>query len=425
MASRSGNSDRKPAAQPPYVRRLDAWHAGFFLLGLLVAAFAARMVLLPRNPAAPPAAEASATPTLPGGNPGPWGRIEYTSIELERPDESLTGGGTAVPPTTWFFDNHQAGQVMELFLTNHLTAAQLNQLTNQALWSAVSNGWLILPPAGLVRSLDAPARQAIYTELGKSPRNPFHSHPFCILPDKFDAWLGDSRLPDDKKEIFRSLTYRSRENICFSDYEVMESLCSIDERKCLAKAVSQTTGLVMRLRVQPGDDIDALARYWGRGSRGKAMKPFLASLARVPGGISVSISYFLPEFARMRLYTYPDPEGDPAALREDCFWTALNFDNEKPDPRFFEEGPVRQALKTDYAPVTSAPVFGDLMVLVDSKGAAIHVSVYVADGVVFTKNGVDPFSPWLLMRSSDMRARYEFETGGSIQTVCVRRKTAR
>jgi hypothetical protein len=59
--------------------------------------------------------------------------------------------------------------------------------------------------------------------------------------------------------------------------------------------------LLMKLRVTPQSDLDALIRYWGQGERGRAMRPFLESLVKVPAGEVVNVSYFLPAMARMRL----------------------------------------------------------------------------------------------------------------------------
>ena len=53
--------------------------------------------------------------------------------------------------------------------------------------------------------------------------------------------------------------------------------------------------------------------------------------------------------------------------------------------------------------------FGDLMALVDPAGNLIHLCVYVADNVVFTKNGGNPGQPWVLMKIPDMLPLYSGE----------------
>jgi len=152
----------------------------------------------------------------------------------------------------------------------------------------------------------------------------------------------------------------------------------------------------------------------------KAMQPLLDSVAHLPGGSSISVSYFFPEFARMRLYTYPDLESDPTAVRQDCFWTAMNFMNEHPVTNFMDAAILRKTLSTDFVPVQTNRAFGDLILLLAHGKTAVHMCVYVADEVVFTKNGSHPLEPWLLMKLSDMLPHYTNDTPA--QVVAMRRK---
>jgi hypothetical protein len=42
-----------------------------------------------------------------------------------------------------------------------------------------------------------------------------------------------------------------------------------------------------------------------------------------------------------------------------------------------------------------------------SDTQAIHSSVYIADNIVFTKNGPSQHSPWILMQMDTLVAHYE------------------
>jgi hypothetical protein len=159
---------------------------------------------------------------------------------------------------------------------------------------------------------------------------------------------------------------------------------------------------IMRLRVKQDSDIDGLLKYWGKGRREKAIRPLLESLARKPNGGSINVSYFFPPFARMRLYTYPDIRVDPQVSREDCFYTALNFFKTQPDARYVDGTVTSKTLREEYHRVPAPPVFGDLITLIDAAGNGIHTCVYIADGVVFTKNGSNYLQPWVMMKFADM-----------------------
>ena len=93
-------------------------------------------------------------------------------------------------------------------------------------------------------------------------------------------------------------------------------------------------------------------------------------------------------------------------LRQDCFWTALNFFADYPDDRVPLLDLSSKLIEKDYYQIESEPAFGDLVALVDSERKIKHVCVYIADDVVFTKNGGHFMQPWALMKISDMMAKY-------------------
>jgi hypothetical protein len=415
---RERNRPARPAEQGQGPRkRLTLWHGLFFVLGAATMGLAG-LGLGQKWPGSRPSALVSslspATPTA------PWGQLEYTEIELERPDESLVTDGSPVPPIQWIFKDCTETELRRLLSAGDVTPEQCRQLTNAANWKRMDNGWEVLPPYEIVQSLSPAARQRIYSVLRQNPKNQLQSRPFHIAADKFENWVETSGLPEEKRTLLRKVAYPDGDQVCIADFELIESQCSLGERKCFAKNVSRNSALLMKLRVTPESDIEALIRYWGRGGRMKAMKPFLESLHHVPEGAVVSVSYFFPEFARMRLYTYPDPQADPTALRQDCFWTAMNFLNEEPDNRFLKADVIRKVLQTEYVQINTNWAFGDVIVLLEAGQDATHMCVYIADNVVFTKNGVDPLEPWLMMKIPDMLTRYE--TGKPIQLLGYRKK---
>jgi hypothetical protein len=74
-------------------------------------------------------------------------------------------------------------------------------------------------------------------------------------------------------------------------------------------------------------------------------------------------------------------------------------------------------LKTRYRPVGQSPVFGDLLVMIDSEGEAIHMAVFIAGDIVFTKNGMTPLQPWTLMHIEDMMTHFPTRTPARIYFV--------
>ena len=114
----------------------------------------------------------------------------------------------------------------------------------------------------------------------------------------------------------------------------------------------------------------------------------------------------LPEFARNRVYTFPSTQDDSTAGRQDCAYTAMNFFNRIADTHFLDPDVIQRTLVRDYLPVGEQPAFGDLVQLVDGEGKIFHMSVFLADDFVFTKNGVSLSEPWTIMRLKDMLTLY-------------------
>lgn len=50
--------------------------------------------------------------------------------------------------------------------------------------------------------------------------------------------------------------------------------------------------------------------------------------------------------------------------------------------------------------------FGRQLFLLDDKNSALHSAVYIADKIVFTKNGDNNLQPWMFMHVKDLTGMY-------------------
>ena len=246
--------------------------------------------------------------------------------------------------------------------------------------------------------------------LAAYPANRSQCHPFRFNPANFEPWLRETGLEPDEADRFRRLTYTQEDVVCFSDGNILQASLSPEKFRQLVRALQSEPTFLMSLQVDEGMDIEPLISYWGRGREAQRMRPLLESLTQIPGGGSVNVSYLLPPFARLRLYTY-DNSPDSCSRRYNCSWTALNFFNETPDERFADFDRAMEYLGRRYQAVTSPPQFGDVMVVEESSGRPLHFCVFLADGVVFTKNGFDYLEPWVLMKVPEMLAYFHGTKG--------------
>jgi hypothetical protein len=336
---------------------------------------------------------------------GPWGKLEYEPLEL-RPGNLGPYLGTQANSQKWFFPDFSAAEVRSLLLGAGLTPAASACLLDTNRWEPFTNGYAIRVPDETILNLGQTAAQRIYPVLARSPLNHSQYFPFRFSPSGFDARFSGSGLSPAQVATFRGLTYTNGPWLCFCAAEACRSGLTTNEYAALLKVLYRVPTLRMHLRVTPDSDLEALVKYWGAGGRASGVRPLLEALARNPGGGSINVACLLPPFARSRLYMYPEAIADPAAAQEDCFFSALNFFNDPPDVRFLDLETTRNTLRTEYRAVGDPPVFGDLLALLDEKGGGIHACIYVADEVVFTKNGETALEPWVLMRMPDLLACY-------------------
>jgi hypothetical protein len=92
----------------------------------------------------------------------------------------------------------------------------------------------------------------------------------------------------------------------------------------------------------------------------------------------------------------------------DCFWTALNFFNDPSEVQLSNITSSVEFLFRDYTSMRGAPRYGDVLLFLENEKPT-HACVYIADDVVFTKNGANYHQPWTLMRMRDMMPRYASE----------------
>ena len=404
------NQKKTSAAGPS--RRLSLSHvvliaSGMVLMFLLESLFWPGRGLAWHLHAAPGKNHAALAASV--SNTPPWGRLEYTPIALERPEEYFTNDFAGKVPTVWVFRNQTPAQLTSLLAGLDFPEVARAYLADTSHWEKLSQAYRILPPPEVVLSLSPETRRRLYEILGRSPDNPLHATPFRFRKDGFDEWFAECGLNREKVELVRRLTYTQQDNLCFADATTFSQISTPEETKCLVKTLWRVSTFMIKLRVDENTDVDQLLNYWGRLGSARAYKPLLESMSRVPGGSSANLSFFLPPFARLRLYTYPNPR-DPNVTHEDCFWSAMNFFNSEPDNGFFDPEYIQKVLRSDYARVRDgSQQYGDVLMLLGRENKALHMCVYVADDVIFTKNGMNTQQPWVLMKLPEMLGEYELE----------------
>jgi hypothetical protein len=355
------------------------------------------------------------------GGRGPWGQFQYSRIAIAMPDE-YAAYEPVREPIRWWFDGFSRERVESLFRDAGLTPEQLVSL-GQGGWDISSKGVVVNPPRQLVADLSPVSRGRIYEVLSGNPLNDAQHSPEVLYPEYLEEHLESSGLGAETLGMFRKLLYPRGSGVLFSDPQVIvPTLQNGQDRQRFQQLVHRRMTFLVQLVIDETSDIDAMVAYWDFPGRPKGLRTLFESLARVPGGGELDIAHLLPPFARRRLYTFPDPSTDPSSLTHDCVWTSLNFFNDQPDDRLEDPEYKSKVIEQEYRRVDS-PRFGDLALLLNpSTELSVHAAVYLADNLVFTKNGFSAMQPWVLMTLSDVVTFYSITSPDRLKLQYYRRK---
>jgi hypothetical protein len=349
---------------------------------------------------------ASLISDLPPAEIPPWGELLEVNVNLEQPEEYLAFELAKSSASVWAFDMGSAEQVRAILLECGFTTTQADVALSHT--EPSETGLKVFPSDDLLLSLTSEVRGKLYGRLSANAANHYMAQPYRILEGGLDEKFRDSGVDRGTVDLVRKLLYPRGKNLCFSDVELVLRRAPDEKTKiALLKALTRQPAVLTRVRIRPETDIDKLLGYWasGSGARAKDVRPLIESLKRLEHGGTISLMYFLPPFARERLYTTPLPT-KPGEKGEDCHWSALNFFNATPDDRFSDTAFTSRYIDENCYQIAKPAMLGDLVFLLDEKGGVIHSAVYVADDLVFTKNGINYAQPWILMRMKDLLALY-------------------
>lgn len=374
------------------------------------------------------AAPASRSVARPDGTKRPlieerhtWGQLTVTPIVISPPLEYLPPNWGPIQPLRWYFEDTTRAQLEKFLVAAGLSNADAARL----LLSARSDGQslVIEPEPQRVRDLAPDVRAAIYLQLAKSPRNDRQRNAFRFYASSGDAWLAGAPISPRTRQLVQPLIYKMGNFVYFADIDLIRpEMADAAERQRLAKRLLREATMLVKLRIDE-DQVAAAVEYWGRGGRRTDIRPLLESIGSGGEDHSIDIIHLLPGLPREHLYRYPrvtlaDLEKPGLA---DCFWTALNFFNSEPDDRYLKTDYAIERLKRDYFIVQDELQLGDIAAFVTPAGGIFHVAVYLADGLVFGKNGTSPVSPWTILPIDRLRDYYP-EHADHWQVVFYRRK---
>lgn len=339
--------------------------------------------------------------------PGPWGEINAQPILLEAP-ASMLSVNFRLGDGQWYFQARTPDEVGAFLRGAGLSPAQIAQVVPRLQKVPGREGLLAAaPPEELVRALSPEVRSALYDKLALVPENFAQVEPFRTTDLHLDAYLDPDRLPPELIAEVKSLMWRRGSGLFFSDYNIVaDKITSPALKIALLKQLTHKSSVILNLEVPPdAEAVENLADYYGVNERRDKVEPLLRGVSESGGG-SLGLANMLPYFARARLYRFPEPLPGKD-IGPDCHWATFNFFNDRPpDDSLNDPATVEKVLGERYHEVKGEPQFGDVVLLTMPDGSAIHSATYIADNIVFTKNGPSLAAPFIFSTVEDMLAFY-------------------
>ena len=353
--------------------------------------------------------------------PGPWGDLEIRTVYLEAPDALLAAVAKPNAVTRWVFEQMSESGVRDLLQKHGVPAPMIARLFDPASRSASDNIVKLYPTVEELASLPMAARSSLYRELAKSPANEYQRDPVYILGGDLDEWLADSGLSAQQTALFRRLLWKRGEALAFSDIQALLTLAAgPEETRDTFRALTRVRSLIVELKLPLRVERSVFLDYWSAGMTDTSQLTFLRSMLRRRADQTIDITHLFPNLARQRVFTFPELEWGLKGRFPDCHWTSLNFAAAVPNDDYLDTAKAAGRLVGSYQTVEAPYRFGDVLCFLD-EGEGLHTCVYVADDIVFTKNGDSVLAPWVLMQLKDVESVYRRSTSTRIQGYRLKR----
>lgn len=322
--------------------------------------------------------------------------------------------------TRWSFPKADAPTLPSFLASIGLPDQLLEQLSQPSRQAREGNWLHLFPPAEEVATLDPEVRSRLYLHLAKFEINEYHHDPVFILTPTIEEWYRYTNIKPTLIAAIAKLAYRRGEIWAFSDIPHLLSLASSEaEVRRLFQSFTRTRSYLVELVMSPQTDTESVQNYWtigGQPFRLKALEPLLNSLKESQRTVELDISHLIPALPRKLIYKYQSSSYANKGIFPDCHWTSLNFFNYEPHEYLLDSRLATNKVLDDYLPVEPPYAYGDILFFLrKDDGNAFHSCLFLADDLVFTKNGRNQLIPWIISTLKDVSSIYLASTPGTIQ----------
>jgi len=333
---------------------------------------------------------------------GPWGDLELSPITLVNERSVLEDPEFMRAPKTWYFAGRTPAETLSLLKACGVEQRQLAAVSKAFSLEQDERGTCFRPTAEWTLSLPDKVHARVAEVLAQDWRNRGYAKPFTQSEEDFAEWLVTGGLSEAGREWVSAACYARDGMTHVSDFaEVFSKLSDRTDRELFAGLVGSHPSLRLRLRLTPDSKIDALAGYWGVGGRQAQTAALLRGLQQLGAPVYVDVVQLLPPMPRSKVNTYPK-----LGSTHNCGWSVLNFFSDSPEGEYGALDELFALIEREFIEVAQPEQLGDVVVFLNENQEPAHTAVYVAGGVVFTKNGIGAEVPWSLVEVDEVARMY-------------------
>jgi len=344
---------------------------------------------------------------------GPWGIIEYSRLILEPPTPYIERSEDLKDPngeTVWNILAESIDGAQRILEEAEFDSVTIRELTREENVTVnPDTGWFeIRPSEEVILTMTPEQRFRLYPKLRPYlAENPYFQA-FALTPGGIrDVVKTPTGLPDKTIELIEQLTYFKGKARRFSDIRLLFSRAnSYDEKIRILKVLGREPDISARLILRQDSNLAELEEFWGAGGRNREVFPILRSVIATREVDRLDIAHLLPPTPRKLVHTYPTPWGyGIGGDAPDCFWSAFSFFSDSPPDRYLDF--TNHVFQERYEPAPPPMQFGDLILIEDAEtGDWIHACNYIADDLIFTKNGKSMGRAWIISKLSEVVNSY-------------------
>lgn len=341
---------------------------------------------------------------------GPWGQLEYYYTHLEAPDSLVKSVPTPSSEIIWHLPGKTREEQRKLLESAGMLASQVDAIFDNS--NPSDEGAALFPPPDVIAELSQEVRGRVYRTLRSFPENPLYRTPLVMNTDDVHQWFSGGQLTSETLDLVDLLSYPIGNTLAFSDVPFLLQQSSMSERmeRNLIRSMTRTRSLILRLRIDRDSDLAQIKEYWTAGFKNKDVLPLLNSVSQSPEIDYIDVIHLLPPIPRQHLNTFPSLAEGIDGSYPDSFWAAMNFFEYLPRSEFKDLRQVARYAEFAYEPANKPLRYGDLLVIYDpERDLSIQAAVYLADYIVYTKDGRSVLRPFILTRLPDLVSRFQGE----------------